>query len=243
MYVYDEYLLSDDFAALSFFKKCFIWALWGKSLFYKYYFCWMFSEGAACFFGITCGGVNPKTNITEWNALTNIKIGVVENAYRFHNYVEGFNVQTNFWVAHYVYKRLKFLNNRHISQAAALGYLAFWHGFHSGYFVSFIIEFLVIRFEKELETVSKKSDKFQKWMQGTGVQVLVWVVCKVYMTVGTGFCLTPFQFLKFGKYWHVNKELYFSGIIFFVLGNVLVRPLFKAIVPPNDKPVEVKKDK
>lgn len=69
-----------------------------------------------------------------------------------------------------VYKRLKFLGNRHISQSAALVFLAVWHGLHSGtsldfrlkvvlyfnivfftgYYLCFFIEFLIMNAEKQV---------------------------------------------------------------------------------------------
>lgn len=66
------------------------------------------------------------------------------------HYVQSFNVNTNLWVAQYIYKRLKFLNNRTISYGGALGFLAVWHGFHSGYYMSFLLEYIVVTAEKQV---------------------------------------------------------------------------------------------
>lgn len=77
-------------------------------------------------------------------------MGVFENTSKYGHYVESFNVQTNTWVANYVYKRLRFLNNRMLSHLGALFFLAIWHGFHSGYYITFLLEFMVIRMEKEV---------------------------------------------------------------------------------------------
>ena len=56
----------------------------------------------------------------------------------------------------YVYKRLRFLNNKHISQLSALAFLAVWHGFYVGYFVSFTQEFFVFFIEAQVNiSVSK----------------------------------------------------------------------------------------
>lgn len=78
----------------------------------------------------------------------NIKLQVFENTNNFHDYVSAFNVQTNLWVFQYVYKRLKFLNNKNISHLSTLLFLAIWHGFHSGYYMTFFMEFMLINFEK-----------------------------------------------------------------------------------------------
>merc|ERR1719339_279455 len=57
----------------------------------------------------------------------------------------------------YIFKRLKFLNNRMVSQTATLAFLAVWHGWHDGYYVTFFNEFIVISFEKDFSTVWNKS--------------------------------------------------------------------------------------
>ena len=59
----------------------------------------------------------------------------------------------------YVYKRLKFMNNRYVSQLSALVFLAVWHGWHSGYYLTFFNEFIVINFEKEFSGIWAKSSK------------------------------------------------------------------------------------
>lgn len=50
----------------------------------------------------------------------------------------------------YVYKRLRFLNNKQISQGVALLFLAAWHGFNSGYFMCFFLEFVFMNGEKQV---------------------------------------------------------------------------------------------
>lgn len=86
----------------------------------------------------------------QWNGVENIKLSLFETTLEFDDYIKSFNVNTNHWIAQYVYKRLKFLGNRNISQAAALVFLAIWHGFHSGYYVCFFFEFIVIYAERDV---------------------------------------------------------------------------------------------
>ena len=44
-----------------------------------------------------------------------------------------------------------------MSQTATLAFLAVWHGWHAGYYVTFFNEFIVISFEKDFSTVWNKS--------------------------------------------------------------------------------------
>ena len=56
----------------------------------------------------------------------------------------------------YVYKRLKFLNNRYISQGAALLFLAVWHGMYVGYYICFGLEMFVTTTETFVSPVYLK---------------------------------------------------------------------------------------
>lgn len=85
-----------------------------------------------------------------WNGLENVKISVLENATEFNHYILSFNINTNHWVAQYIYKRLKFFGSRLISQGVSLLFLAIWHGFHSGYYICFAFEFIVMYMEKDV---------------------------------------------------------------------------------------------
>ena len=51
-------------------------------------------------------------------------------------------------------KRLKFLGNKHISQAVTLLYLAVWHGIHSGYYMNFFLEFIMLISEEQVSEIS-----------------------------------------------------------------------------------------
>jgi lysophospholipid acyltransferase 5 len=44
------------------------------------------------------------------------------------------------------------MNNRYISQISTLVFLALWHGLHSGYYMTFSLEFLIMKMEKEVST-------------------------------------------------------------------------------------------
>ena len=87
-----------------------------------------------------------------WNGVENVKLSTFENTTEFTHYIQSFNINTNHWSGQYIYKRLKFLGNRQISQLATLGFLAVWHGFHSGYYVCFFFEFMVVYMERDVST-------------------------------------------------------------------------------------------
>ena len=70
--------------------------------------------------------------------------------------VESFNINTNDWVKRYVFKRLKFLNNRNASSLGALGFLAIWHGLYAGYFLCFFTEYIEMEAEKKIKRTRPK---------------------------------------------------------------------------------------
>lgn len=175
-----------------------------------------------------------------------------ENTRRFQHYIDSFNVQTNHWIAEYVYKRLRFLNNRNYSQLGALVFLALWHGFHSGYYVCFAIEFAVMIFEREvkkneqitkqifsqfihkliasksllqMEPVFSNSEKFQNFARTLPGQILIFIVLKLYTVLGMGFCFAPLVLLSFSKYWALHRSLWFFGYILW-----LPWPIYKPLL-------------
>ena len=54
------------------------------------------------------------------------------------------------WHGRYVFKRLKFLGSKELSQLITLFFLALWHGLYSGYFMNFAFEFFIVLFEKQV---------------------------------------------------------------------------------------------
>lgn len=151
-YLSDAYIYSDEFSAdHNILSRIFLLGIWCRITLYKYISIWLLTESVAICFGLTFKDVDKNGN-ADWTGCSNIKLLVFENTKRFQHYIDSFNVQTNHWIAEYVYKRLKFLNNRYLSQLGALVFLAVWHGFHSGYYMCFLMEFLVLICEKEVST-------------------------------------------------------------------------------------------
>lgn len=232
-YVPDEYILSDEFANKAFLVQVFQIGVWGKTVIYKYVSCWMLAEGSAILFGLTFAGKNDNGD-EDWTACTNIKITLYEFGRNFGQYIQAFNIQTNFWVAHYVYKRLKFLGNKHASHLLALFFLAVWHGFHSGYYMTFFMEFAFVVFEKNIEAVIYRNDAAQKFLEQPIVNTLLWGIQNCYVVAFGGWNLVPFVFLSFGKWWQVYKTLNYFGFIVFPMA-FLAGPVLKVLLPPSTR--------
>lgn len=155
-YLPDKYIYSDEFwSDNNVLTRIFLLGIWARVTLYKYISIWLLTESVCICFGLTFNRVNEDGK-ADWTGCSNIKLLVFENTRRFQHYIDSFNIQTNHWIAEYVYKRLKFLNNRHYSQLGALVFLALWHGFHSGYYMCFLMEFTVIICERAVSV----SDSF-----------------------------------------------------------------------------------
>lgn len=55
-----------------------------------------------------------------------------------------------FFTCRYLFKRLRFLGNKTLSQTITLAYLSIWHGLHSGYHMNFFLEFLIMNGENQV---------------------------------------------------------------------------------------------
>ncbi|KAJ8921187.1 hypothetical protein NQ315_013659 [Exocentrus adspersus] len=229
VFVSDEYMLSEDFRNLNFFRKMLLLGIWGRFTLYRYISCWLLTEGACILFGITYNGKNEHGE-TQWNGLENIKISIFENTTEFNHYIQSFNVNTNHWVAQYVYKRLKFLGSRQVSQLVALLFLALWHGLHSGYYICFLFEFIVIYMERDIKSIVKNNATLANLFGSAKIQLPLQILLRIYTFVFMGWCLLPFSLLKFERYWTAFRNVNYVGIILFGLWPFIYSPILKYLL-------------
>lgn len=122
------------------------------------------------------------------------------------------------------------MNNRYISQAAALVFLAVWHGLHSGYYACFFMEFVVINLEKDLSSTVSKYPRIVSAINAGPILIFIkFVIKKLYVVIFMGYCLGPFVLLKFHRWWDFYVSLYFSGHIIFA-GWPLYAPVVKGVL-------------
>ncbi|XP_076292822.1 lysophosphatidylcholine acyltransferase 3 protein nessy isoform X2 [Lasioglossum baleicum] len=228
MYTSDEYVLSLQFQKLSFFKRLLVIGFWGHVNMYKYIGCWLFTEGVCTTFGLTYTGKNEKGDY-QWNGCENVKLYTFETANRFNHYIMSFNTNTNNWCAEYVYKRLKFLGSKLYSQFFTLLFLALWHGFHSGYYVCFFLEFIIMYAEKDLTSIFEKQEKLQSWMKAhIELRMLFAAVTFVYTFVFMGYSVVCFHLLSFSRYNQVYSSIYYCGHIIYLtypLVSILIKKM------------------
>ncbi|XP_075232979.1 lysophosphatidylcholine acyltransferase 3 protein nessy isoform X2 [Lycorma delicatula] len=230
-YINDDYLLNKEYEDLSFLLRCVVLGIWGHLALYKYISCWLMVEGVCIASGITYNGKDEKGN-SKWDGLSNVDLKVFEGATVFNHYVESFNINTNHWVAQYVYKRLKFLGNKYFSQLGVLIFLAIWHGLHSGYYICFFLEFICLVMEKDLQSIINRNGNAALFLQRPGIKQLKWIILKTYTLVFMGYCMAPFVLLSYSKWWHVHKSVFLIGHILW-MPWMIYRPIVKKLLPPK----------
>jgi lysophospholipid acyltransferase 5 len=218
LYFPGEWPDSTDFYETSFLMKLVLLPIWVRVCLYKYLSLWLLSEGVCILSGLSYSGLKPD-GTPDWTGCKNLNLIRLETASRFGHVIEAFNINTNYWSASYVYKRLKFMNNRMFSQAATLAFLALWHGYHVGYFLTFFNEFLTINFEKMWMGLLERSE----WMEHPGANVVVKVLGWFYVFGVLPHCYIPFALLTSGRFIRSYQSTYFIFHLFFLTLPITLR--------------------
>lgn len=220
LYIPMSVLYDPEFYNSAFWWRLLMICLRGHILFYQYVSIWMINEGICILSGL---GFCKDGEKAKWDAVRNVKLRTFAFSRSFGETITCFNINTNQWVARYVYKRLRFLGNRTISHASTLLFLAVWHGYHEGYFTCFAYEFLVMTVEKPLVEVlgqsrvvkSLKSSKLTSWIPDT--------IGFLYVRVCFGYCVLDFSVRKWRDYAPMYRSVYYYGHIFYASLWILLK--------------------
>ncbi|KAI2655360.1 Lysophospholipid acyltransferase 5 [Labeo rohita] len=238
-YYSDSYYLTDEFEAHPFWYKCVYILLWVKINLYKYISCWLITEGVCVLSGLGYNGKNEKGE-HQWDACANVRVWLFETTPLFTGTINSFNINTNAWVARHVFKRLKFLGNKLLSQMFTLLFLAIWHGLHSGYLICFSLEFIIVNVEKQAQSLVRDSPLLTSIAQGP-LYPFVYVVQQLIHWLFMGYPLVPFCLFTYDKWLKVYSSIYFCGHIFFFVA-FLILPYLRKVFVPRKRGSEKKED-
>jgi len=211
----DQWPTSSSYSQTSLPARLLLLPLWCKFILAKYLSMWLMAEGVCSVAGLSyCPGKGEGEE--SWNGCANVKLRRLESATKFGHYIEAFNINTNSWVMNYVYKRLRFLNNKHISQLSALAFLAVWHGWHSGYYLTFFNEFIVVNFEREFGALWAKSKKVGRWRDHPAYQTVTSILGWTYVHFWLPHCFLPFPLLTANRYLPAYAGLLGLHFLFFL---------------------------
>ncbi|KAI8984455.1 MBOAT, membrane-bound O-acyltransferase family-domain-containing protein [Mycotypha africana] len=219
-----SYLLTSDYASRSFLARNIIYYLCGKQVIVKYIGVWLITEGACTLFGINYQGYNAKGE-PDFRGLANCNPFELETMTTFDRFISDFNINTNLWVKQYVFKRLRFLGNKMLSQLGALFFLAVWHGFHFNYFDTFFLEFLYTADERILRAVLY-NPVVKPLMERNYLVYRIWkVLAWITATSSLFYAAVGFDLLSLQKMVVARKNVYWYGHMFvlaiFALGFIL----------------------
>lgn len=210
------------------FRLAFMWIA-GKLYFNKYLGVWVFNEAACAITGISFAGNDPVTKQPLWNGLSNVVPSVYEFPSCLNDIIASFNINTNNWGKVYVYKRLRFLGNKHISSFGALLFLCFWHGYHIGYPICFALEFVLMMIENWLSQLL--SPLYESLYRASFAKSNIYVklarfikriVGYVLTTVFLHYALISFALLHWRDMHAAYSALYYCGHWCIALGLVLM---------------------
>ncbi|KAI1287559.1 Lysophospholipid acyltransferase 5 [Halotydeus destructor] len=223
-----KYLMSPEFNALdSFWKQSTVIAITCKIQLCKYVCIWSVSEGCCIASGLTY-----DKNKKSFRTIPNIHVYDFETTPTFSGLITSFNVSTNQWAAKYLFKRLRFLGSKFLSHLVTLLYLALWHGWRSGYYVTFTMEFLIIKMEREvinlIEAKRRQHRKLDAVLNANFVRWPIKVLCRVWILYMFGYCLVSFILLTRGRWLPVLQQVYFYGHVIYLPGQLLI-PVIKLI--------------
>lgn len=227
-----KFIQSEEFRDTSIFYRLIYCGLWAHFALYKYISCWLLTEASCIRFGLAYNGIkeNEKGEMElRWDGCSNIKLLRFEFATKFQHYIDSFNCNTNHFAAEYIYKRLRFLGNRNLSQGFTLLFLALWHGIRSGYYMTFLNEFLIMYMEKEFEAIINKTKTYAWLWSVPATKYFMYFLLKMYTIVFMGWSLVPFDVKVFSKWWDIYYSLYFAGFVLFLPWGFVYKPLLLTI--------------
>ncbi|XP_027201923.2 lysophospholipid acyltransferase 5-like [Dermatophagoides pteronyssinus] len=211
-----KYLLSDDFKSYGLFAKLTIIAITNKITLCKYISGWLISEGACIMYGIAQNPLNPH----QHDRCSNVSIFHFETTATFRGIIESFNITTNQFAMKYIFKRLKFLGSKMLSQLMTLFFLALWHGFSIGYYNTFALEFLIVKMETDIANkvieYRTGNNGFNQLLNNISIRWLLYLLMRIHVIYMLSYSLISFTILDFFKWTSTLSEIYYLGhIIYF----------------------------
>ena len=227
-YVPIEHLVSNEFASAGLLYKLCYTALRHFIALKQYYTVWLFSEASCVFTGVSFRE-EASDGTVDWSSCAGVRLFRLETAYNARMIVESFNVTTNDWALHYVYKRCTFLKSRLLSQLITLLFISAWHGFHAGYYLCSFWQIPILQLEKlavSLVFRSSLSDRppLLRW--------LCYALGVVYRYHTVSIPFTFFQLLTWERCWAFSEAIQHCLFIEYIL----LLPIFMVLASAGRKP-------
>ncbi|XP_077970828.1 lysophospholipid acyltransferase 5-like [Styela clava] len=218
-YFPEKMLFNKDFEESSFWWRVFVVGVRGHVLFYQYMSIWIINEGVCIMSGLGYHKVDGKV---QWDAVRNVRVRKFVTAKSFQDMIDSFNINTNQWVARYVFKRLRFLGNKTVSHLSTLFFLAIWHGYHEGYFTCFFYEYIVMTVERPLRAELKDTSIYKSLIASKSTSWIPNLIGFLYVKLLFGYCVLDFSLRKWKIYAPIYRSIFYYGhCVYFSLWIIL----------------------
>lgn len=136
-----DLVLGKEYMRYGFLRRVWHLQMLGFATRTKYYGVWTLTEGACILSGLGYNGFDSKTGKVRWDRLENIDAWGIETAQNSRAYLENWNKNTNNWLRYSVYLRVTPKGKKPGFRASLATFVtsAFWHGFHPGYYLTFVL--------------------------------------------------------------------------------------------------------
>ncbi|KAJ5753747.1 uncharacterized protein N7511_007900 [Penicillium nucicola] len=213
-YFTTDFVLSDSFLQYSFLRRVFTVHMVGFTARLKYYGVWSLTEGACILSGMGYNGFDQTTGKVFWNRLENVDPWGLETAQNSHAYLGSWNKNTNHWLRNYVYLRVTPKGKKPGFRAsmATFATSALWHGFHPGYYMTFVlgsfIQTVAKNFRRYVRPFFLTPDGSAPMPNKRYYDILSWLATQLTLS----FTVLPFILLSFNESITVWSRVYFYGI-------------------------------
>ncbi|XP_067945571.1 lysophospholipid acyltransferase 5-like [Watersipora subatra] len=233
-YIPTQYFYTQEFKSQWLVLKVVTVAIWGQVVLLKYLGVWLVAEGSCIFSGMAYNGKDAQ-GIIQWDQCANVKVNRYFTATQTQHFIDSFNINTNKWVLTYVYKRLRFLNNKNISQGVSLVFLAGWHGFSSGYFMCFLLEFLIVNGEKAVVKLCSKKAALKSLVNHPLLTLPSTLMSKLLATFALSYALISFELHSYNLYMEIYADLLYAVHIGYALAPLLCTVLSAMLTDDSPK--------
>ncbi|KAJ9483865.1 hypothetical protein VN97_g9519 [Penicillium thymicola] len=214
-YFTTDFVLSDEFLQYSLLRRIFTVHMLGFTARTKYYGVWALTEGACILSGMGYNSFDPKTGKVFWNRLQNVDPWAMETAQNSHAYLGNWNKNTNHWLRNYIYLRVTPKGKKPGFRAsmATFATSALWHGFHPGYYMTFVlgsfVQTVAKNFRRYVRPFFLTPDGTKPTANKRYYDILSWLATQLTLS----FTVIPFIILNFDKSVTVWSRVYFYGIV------------------------------
>ncbi|ORX87554.1 MBOAT-domain-containing protein, partial [Anaeromyces robustus] len=244
---YSSFILTKEFTEFNIIKKfIYVW-ITGRFVLFKYFGVWVLVETQGIINMIQLDGINSEKNDYYWNAINNVDTTKFAFVFGLDELVCSYNIKTNLWGKHYVYKRFAFLGNKLISLFINLTFLSIWHGFHIGYPFSFYFEFVLFILQDILKYWFKPLNQHMannlETNKSTSFKILYIIyhaICTILTVASVAYPLIGFDLLTWNKikiaYHNMGWIGHIIAVIMFCGHNIALK--IKSLRKTNNKKEE-----